>query len=85
MDEYFSYQDGKLVGTYGEYYPYNQSRSVAQALTRVKRKLEIIVFNNPDVYSTLQKLMTWKEDKVTNSSYRYYDIGLHTNKNSLKN
>lgn len=85
LDEYFSYQDGKLVGTYGEYYPYNQSRSVAQALTRVKRKLEIIVFNNPDVYSTLQKLMTWKEDKVTNSSYRYYDIGLHTNKNSLKN
>lgn len=84
LDEHFCYNaEGMLTGTYNGYYPYNQIRSFTQALTRVKRNLELIVVNNPNVYSTLQQIMTWKADKVNGPSYNYYNIGLHTNKNSL--
>jgi hypothetical protein len=44
-----------------EHYPYIQKNIVFEALTRVKRNLTILVVNNPQLYESIQKILTWKD------------------------
>ncbi len=54
LDEYYFYsEDGRLWARYGEYYPYLQNNILFEAISRVKRKLMIIVINNPQVYGII--------------------------------
>jgi len=65
IDEYFKYDEhGKLSSNYADYYPYFQSRSIFEALTRVKNNLLLVVVNNPKMYCKIQEILTWKNDKL---------------------
>lgn len=61
FDDNYAYNDSGLIGTYGDYYPYLQVREIFEALTRVKRKLNILVVGNIDLYCYIQKILTWKD------------------------
>ncbi len=65
LDNHFCYSDeGKLISTYGEYYPYFEDRCVFEALTRVRKKLLLVVIDNPKLFITIQQILTWKTDKL---------------------
>ncbi|WP_086315297.1 hypothetical protein A5821_002743 [Enterococcus sp. 7F3_DIV0205] len=65
LDKYFKYdEDAKLVSTYNEYYPYYEDSCIFEALTRVKNKLLLVIIDNPDLYITVQEILTWKNDKL---------------------
>lgn len=64
MDEHFEYdENARLVSKYDEYYPYNESRCIFEALTRVKKELLLVIIRNPSLYKTIQEILTWKHDK----------------------
>lgn len=65
LDEHFSYSDeGKLISTYGSFYPYHERSCIFEALTRVKKKLLIVVIDNPNLYTIIQQILSWKNDKL---------------------
>ncbi len=67
LDKYFEYdEDAKLVSTYNEYYPYYEDSCIFEALTRVKNKLLLVIIDNPNLYITIQEILTWKNDKTCN-------------------
>lgn len=64
IDKYFYYNhDAKLSSEYAYHYPYIESDSIFQALTRTRRELMLIVIENPKLYEIIQKILTWKKDK----------------------
>lgn len=65
IDEHFIYKEGKLTSTYNEYYPYDETSCVFEALTRVKDELLLVVINNPKLYIKIQKILSWKNDKLS--------------------
>jgi hypothetical protein len=62
LDEYIVYKDidGKKVidSTYNEhdYYPHNENHSIYEAITRAKKSLEIVIFNNPKLYKIIREI-----------------------------
>lgn len=66
LDKFFYYdeKDSKLTTNYTDYYPYLQVNQIFQALTRVKDKLIILILDNPELYKTVQKIMTWKTTRL---------------------
>lgn len=85
LDNHFIYnEDGELTSDYNEYYPYNENRAIYQSLTRVRKKLVILVYDNPELYIKLQKILTWAQDTLQKEKdLEYFDYGFHTNKNSV--
>lgn len=67
IDEHYYYnKNAKLQSDYHltEHYPYDESRCVFEALTRVKKNLVLVVINNPTIYTTIQEILTWKKDSL---------------------
>ena len=63
LDSSFYYdKSGKLSSDNGQYYPYDESRSIFEALTRVKENLLLVVINNEKLYKKIQEIITWKQD-----------------------
>jgi len=63
LDEHFYYSDeGKLSSDYENQYPYYESESIFQALTRTRSELLLIVINNSRLYWCIQNILTWKND-----------------------
>ncbi|HBI1562037.1 TPA: DUF2075 domain-containing protein [Enterococcus faecalis] len=65
LDSYFYYnEDQKLVSSYADhfYYPYHEDSCVFEALTRVKDRLVLVIINNPNLFITVQEILTWKKD-----------------------
>ena len=62
LDQHFSYNDdGILESDYNEYYPFSEFSSLFQALTRVRKKLIILIYDNPELYNTVQKIKNWNK------------------------
>lgn len=55
-------KDGKITSTYNEFYPYLEESCLFEALTRVRRNLMLVIINNPQMYITVQKILTQKEE-----------------------
>lgn len=85
LDDHFHYnEDGELTSTYNEYYPYNENRAIYQSLTRARKKLIILIYNNPEIYMKLQKILTWAQDTLQKEDdLKYFNYGFHTNKNTI--
>ncbi|QPH99830.1 DUF2075 domain-containing protein [Campylobacter concisus] len=65
LDKHFKYsEEGKLVSTYNEYYPYDEHSCIFEALTRVKSNLLLVVIDNPELFIQIQKILSWKNDKL---------------------
>lgn len=65
LDNYFYYNnDQKLVSRYADqfYYPYHEDSCIFEALTRTKDRLVLVIINNPDLFITVQEILTWKKD-----------------------
>ncbi|EOS7724706.1 DNA/RNA helicase domain-containing protein [Enterococcus hirae] len=65
LDNYFYYnEDQKLVSSYADqfYYPYNEDSCIFEALTRTKDRLVLVIINNPNLFITVQEILTWKKD-----------------------
>lgn len=61
LDEFFYHdKDGLLQSSYNEWYPYLENRMIFQALTRVKKKLVIVVVNNPEIFKSIELILNWK-------------------------
>ncbi|MGQ4824439.1 hypothetical protein ACQ1Y6_23330, partial [Enterococcus faecalis] len=54
----------KLVSRYADqfYYPYHEDSCIFEALTRTKDRLVLVIINNPDLFITVQEILTWKKD-----------------------
>lgn len=66
IDKHFYYnQNAMLSSNYANHYPYHESDSIFQALTRTRSQLTLIVIENPKVYEIVQKILTWKKDRST--------------------
>lgn len=66
LDSYFYYnEDQKLVSRYAEqfYYPYDEDSCLFEALTRTKDSLTLVIIDNPQLFITVQEILTWKKDK----------------------
>ncbi|WP_429970438.1 DNA/RNA helicase domain-containing protein [Fructilactobacillus sp. Tb1] len=64
IDQYFEYDNNaKLSSTYG-YYPYNEDRLVFEGLTRVRKRLLLVVIDNPKIFKTILEILSWKNDKL---------------------
>ncbi|WP_205710608.1 ATP-binding protein [Jeotgalicoccus sp. S0W5] len=65
LDKHFTYsEEGKLISTYSQYYPYSEESCIFEALTRVKNNLLLVVIDNPQLYITIQEILSWKNDKL---------------------
>lgn len=65
LDEHFYHdENGVLQSKYKEWYPYMENSMIFQALTRVKKKLVIVVVNNPDIYKSIESILNWKNTEV---------------------
>jgi len=65
LDKYFKYsEEGNLISLYNEYYPYDEHSCIFEALTRVKSNLLLVVIDNPELFIQIQKILSWKNDKL---------------------
>lgn len=59
IDNFFCYDGAKQLKSIGRPgNPYDQVKMLFQAMTRVKRKLEIVVINNQPVFGEILKLLS---------------------------
>lgn len=63
IDSYYSWSEVGVSGNYPKFYPYIQMNELFEALTRVRKELLIVVVDNPDMYTYVQQILTWKDDK----------------------
>lgn len=64
LDESFEYDENdRLIFKNQQYYPYLEMHMLFESVTRVKRKLLIVVVNNTRLYQKIQEILTWKEDR----------------------
>ncbi|GMG62161.1 hypothetical protein TEHAB4_19080 [Tetragenococcus halophilus] len=82
LDSYFSYSnDYKLFSLYTNYcgyYPYFEDSEIFEALTRVKKKLLLVIIDNVKLYRVLQSILTWEEDILTASPNYVYEKNYST-------
>ncbi len=68
IDKYFTYdEENKLVSTYKNFeghYPYSEPSCIFEALTRVRKKLLIVVIDNPQIFHKIQEILSWKNDTL---------------------
>lgn len=63
FDEFVAYnEEGKLIVTNPNYYPYIDEKMIFQAITRASHSLEIIIIKNKKLYIELQTLLTRTRD-----------------------
>ncbi|ARR89847.1 DUF2075 domain-containing protein [Leuconostoc mesenteroides] len=63
FDEFVVYnEEGKLIVTNPNYYPYIDEKMIFQAITRASHSLEIIIIKNKKLYIELQTLLTKTRD-----------------------
>ncbi len=63
FDEYSYYiDDGKLLNTSAEYYPYLDDKMFYEAITRASHSVEIVIIKNPELFVTVQHLLTMTRD-----------------------
>ena len=64
MDERINYSANNILEiTIHGYYPYIPLNNMFQAITRVRRELQIVVIQNSKLFTDLQEILTWKQDK----------------------
>lgn len=64
LDENFYHdKDGKLQSKYSDWYPYIDNKMIFQGLTRVKKKLVIVVINNSSIFKNIECILNWKNLK----------------------
>lgn len=64
IDNYYFYDsDAKLDSSYTNY-PYLEHSLLFEALTRVRKKLIIVVIQNIPVYQTVLEILNWKDGKL---------------------
>lgn len=63
MDKNYEYDENdKLTSIYSQWYPYNEESLLFEALTRVRKRLLIVVINNPNLFEKILKILSWKSD-----------------------
>lgn len=64
IDERFEYhENARLISKYSDYYPYNETKCIFEALTRVKKELLLVIIENPQLFKIIQEILTRKNDK----------------------
>lgn len=65
LDNFFYYnEDQKLASRYSNqfFYPYQEDSCIFEALTRTKDRLVLVIIDNPNLFITVQEILTWKKD-----------------------